>query len=50
MANDDRMSDIPRFNPDPHKEIKEGHPQLVHTLNTSMMIKTQVTYGDLNFI
>ena len=29
LTDDDRTSDIPAFNPDPHKELREGHPELM---------------------
>ena len=28
LTDDDRTS-IPEFNPDPHKELREGHPELM---------------------
>ena len=29
MANIDRASDIPAFNPDPHEELRKGLPELM---------------------
>ena len=29
LTDDDRTSDILEFNPDPHKELREGHPELM---------------------
>ena len=29
LTDDDRTSDIPAFNPGPHKELREGNPELM---------------------
>ena len=29
LTDGDRSSDIPTFNPDPHGELREGHPELM---------------------
>ena len=27
LTHNDKASDIPAFNPDPHEELREGHPE-----------------------
>ena len=35
----DRASDIPAFNPDPHEELREKHPELIGTEEDLMNIQ-----------
>ena len=40
LTDDDRTSDIPAFNPDPYKELREGHPELMNSEEDLMDIQS----------
>ena len=41
LTDDDRTSDIPAFSPDPHKELREGHPELMDSEEDLMDIQSE---------
>ena len=41
LTDDDRTSDIPAFNPDPHKELREGHPEFMDSEEDLMDIQSE---------
>ena len=48
LTDDDRTSDIPAFNPDPHKELREGHPELMDSEEDLMDIQSEDEDEDYN--
>ena len=41
LTDDDRTSDIPAFNPEAHKELREGHPELMDSEEDLMDIQSE---------
>ena len=41
LTDDDRTSNILEFNPDPHKELREGHPELMNSEEDLMDIQSE---------
>ena len=41
LTNDDRTSDIPAVNPDPHEEFRKGHPELMGSGEDIMNIQSE---------
>ena len=41
LTDNDRTSDMTAFNPDPHKELREGHPELMDCGEDLMDIQSE---------
>ena len=48
LTDDDMTSDIQAFNPDPHKELREGHPELMNSEENLMDIQSEDEDEDYN--
>ena len=48
LTDDDRTSNILEFNPDPHKELREGHPELMDSGEDLMDIQSEDEDEDYN--